>query len=91
MSRGLKVLSAKDDASGVVISNKTKIKINGLNVANNNIQTAISMFNVANSALENAENILTRLRDLSLKGSDSTYDTEARNAIQNEADGLTEE
>ena len=89
MSSGLKVLSAKDDASGAVISTKTKIELSGINIANNNIQVATSMFNVAQDALFNAENILTRLRDLSLMAADSSYDTATRKAIQDEADALT--
>lgn len=89
MSSGLKVLSAKDDASGAVISAKTKVELNGINIANNNIQMATSMFNVAEDALSNAEKILIRLRDLSLMAADSSYDRETRKAIQDEADALS--
>lgn len=89
MSSGLKITSAKDDASGAVISAKTKVELSGIKIANNNIQMATSMFNVAEDALTNAQNILTRLRDLSLMAADSSYDTETRKAIQDEADALT--
>ena len=89
MSSGLKITSAKDDAAGAVISAKTKVELSGIKIANNNIQMATSMFNVAEDALTNAQNILTRLRDLSLMAADSSYDTETRKAIQDEADALT--
>ena len=91
MSSGLKLRHAKDDAAGVVISSKTNLKINGLKIANNNIQFSLSLLNTANDAYSNITNVLTRLRDLSLQAANSTYDDESRSAMQDEANGLTGE
>ena len=40
MSTGLRVLSSKDDAAGAAISTKTRVELDGLNIANNNLQTS---------------------------------------------------
>lgn len=91
MSSGLKVLSAKDDAAGVAISAKTKVSLSGLNIANNNLQMSIAMFNTAESALDNAESILLELRRMSLKAVDSSCGEDVRKVFQDKSDILTEE
>lgn len=91
MSSGYKINSAKDDAAGCVISSKMNTKLNGLNIAQNNIQFGMSFLDTAQGAYDEISSILIRLRDLSLQASDSSYDMYARNAMQDEADELVKE
>ena len=91
MSSGFKINSAKDDAAGCVISSKMNTKLNGLNIAQNNIQFGMSFLDTAQGAYDEISSILIRLRDLSLQASDSSYDMYARNAMQDEADELVKE
>jgi len=91
MSSGYKILGAKDDASGVVMSSKMNVRLSGLKIAQDNIQFGMSFLNTAQSSYEEISEILGRLRDLSLQASDDGYDINARNAMQDEADELVEE
>ncbi len=91
MSSGCKINSAKDDAAGCVISSKMDVRLNGLNIAQNNIQFGMSFLNTAQGTYDEISTILTRLRDLSLQASNDTYDTSARDAMQDEVDELIKE
>ena len=91
MSSGLKVLSAKDDASGVVLSSKLNVDLHGLDIANNNIQQGLAMLNTAEGGINEAQNILIRLRDLSLKVLNGTCDEDQKRAIEEEAEQLSQE
>ena len=89
MSSGLKINSAKDDASGCVISSKTSIKINNLYQVQNNIQRGASLLNIAQGAYQNMSNILMRLRSLSVQAMNDSYDDASRKAFEDEAIELT--
>ena len=88
MSSGCKINSAKDDAAGCVISSKMSTRLNGLNIAQNNIQFAMSFLDTAQGTYDEISSILTRLRDLSLQASDGTYDTSAKDSMKDESDVL---
>ena len=91
MSSGFKINQAKDDASGCVISSKIKLKLNGEYQAKKNLQSGVSMLNVAQGAYQNMSNILMRLRNLSLSAIDDSYSKDSRKAFQDEANELTNE
>ncbi|MBR5305101.1 MAG: hypothetical protein IKU37_09775 [Candidatus Gastranaerophilales bacterium] len=91
MSSGFKINQAKDDASGCVISSKIKLKLNGEYQAKKNLQSGVSMLNVAQGAYQNMSNILMRLRNLSLNAIDDSYSKDSRKAFQDEANELTNE
>ena len=86
MSSGMKINYAKDDAANCTISSKLKIKENGYNIANKNIQDGISYISTAQGALNNIVTNLNRMRDLALQASDGAYSTNERLALQKEAD-----
>lgn len=77
MSSGTRIVKASDDAAGLAISEKLKSNIRSLNQANRNANDGISMIQVAEGGLNEVQNILTRLRELSIQSSSDTVgDTE---------------
>ena len=72
MASGLKINSAKDDPSGFYLSSKFTTQINGLTVANNNIQNAIDILGQADESLKEINELLGKMRDL-IESSCSEY------------------
>lgn len=91
MSSGFRINSAKDDTSSMAISTKMSVSLNGFKIAQNNLQNGVSLLNTAHGALNNASNLLLRLRDLSLKALNDTEGKEEKQALTDEADELTDE
>ena len=91
MSSGLRINGAKDDASGMKISSRMALSLSGMKIAQNNLQNGCSLLNVAEGALNNASDLLLRLRSLSLKAVNETYSSTERNAMSDEAEELVEE
>ncbi len=91
LSSGLRINSAKDDAAGLQISNKMTSQINGLNVAARNANDGISLAQTAEGALQEATNILQRMRDLSLQSANGTNSAEERAALNAESIALKNE
>ena len=91
LSTGSRINSAMDDAAGSAISLHLSNRISGSDIAQNNIQMASSMLNVALGALDNISNMFLRLRDLSLQAMNDTYSDEERKVLQDEAESLVNE
>jgi len=69
LSSGFRINSAKDDASGLFISNQLTSQITGLTTAARNANDAISVAQTAEGAMQEITNILQRMRDLSVQAS----------------------
>lgn len=67
LSSGFRINSAKDDASGLFISNQLTSQITGLTTAARNANDAISVAQTAEGAMQEITNILQRMRDLSVQ------------------------
>ena len=91
LSSGLRINSAADDAAGLAISEKMRSQIRGLDQASANSQDAISMVQTAEGALTETEDILQRMRELSVQATNDTNTADDREAIQLEIDQLVEE
>jgi len=91
LSSGLRINSASDDAAGLAISEKMRSQIRGLDQASANSQDAISMVQTAEGALTETEEILQRMRELSVQSTNDTNTADDREAIQLEIDQLIEE
>jgi flagellin len=91
LSSGLRINSAADDAAGLTISEGLRSQIGGLNVASRNIQDGVSVTQTADGALGEVQNILNRMRDLGVQGSNDTNSDASRTAIKGEADQLGNE
>jgi flagellin len=91
LSSGLRINSAADDAAGSAIASKMESQVRSLGVAIRNSYDAISMTQTAEGALGEMENILQRVRELSVQAGNSTLSTTDRSMIQSEVDSLLSE
>ncbi|WP_043930494.1 flagellin N-terminal helical domain-containing protein [Bacillus sp. EB01] len=91
LSSGLRINKAGDDAAGLSISEKMRGQIRGLEKASQNAQDGISMIQVAEGALAEAQDILQRMRELSVQAANDTNYTEDRTAIADELGELKTE
>ena len=91
ISSGLRINSAADDAAGSAIATKMETQVKSLGVAIRNANDAISLTQTAEGALAEIENILMRMRELSVQAGNSTLNTTDRAQIQSEMDQLAAE
>lgn len=91
LSSGYRINRAADDAAGMAISQKMKTQIRGLEQASRNASDGISVIQTAEGALAEVENMLQRMRELSVQAANGTNTDEDREAIQNEIDQLNAE
>jgi flagellin len=89
LSSGLRINSAKDDASGLFVSQQITRDIRGLNQAARNAGDGISLGQTAEGALGEIANNLQRIRELSVQAANATVGD--RTGIQAEVDQLTQE
>ena len=91
LSSGLRINSARDDAAGLAISQRFTSQIRGLTVAARNANDGISLAQVAEGALEEAGNILQRVRELAVQSLNATNSPSDRKALNLEVNQLTAE
>jgi len=91
LSSGLRINRAGDDASGLAVSEKMRSQIRGLNQASQNAQNGISFIQVAEGFLQESQDILQRLRQLSVQAANGIYTDEDRLYIQIEVSQLVDE
>lgn len=91
LSSGVSISSAKDDASGLAISNKMRMQIAGLEMASRNSMDGISLIQTADGALNEVHAMLQRMRELSVQASNGTYEGDDRQKVQDEINQLIAE
>jgi flagellin len=91
LSSGLRINSAADDAAGYAISAGLTAQTNGLDQAGRNVGDAISMVQTADSALNGIQNMLQRVRELTVQAQNGSLQQSDQTAIQSEVDQLTNE
>jgi flagellin len=91
LSSGLRINKAADDASGLAVSEKLRSQIRGLNQADKNIQNGVSFIQTTEGYLQESQDILHRLRELSVQSANGIYTTEDREQIQVEVSQLVDE
>ena len=91
LSTGLRINSAADDAAGSAIASKMEAQTRSLAVAIRNTNDAISLTQTAEGALGEVENILQRMRELTVQAGNSTLNSSDRAQIQAEVDELSAE
>ena len=91
ISSGLRINSASDDAAGSAIASKMESQVRSLGVAIRNANDAISLTQTAEGALGEVENILQRMRELSVQAGNSTLNVSDRGQIQDEMNQLASE
>jgi len=91
LSSGLRINSAADDAAGMNIATKLTAQVKGLNQAARNVNDTSSLLKTAESALSETNNLLQRLRELSVQAGNDTNTAADRQALQSETNQLLSE
>src|SRR5574344_2439340 len=78
LSSGEKINRAGDDASGLAVSEKMRSQIRGLNQANRNVQNGVSFIQATEGYLQETQDILQRVRELSVQSANGIYSDEDR-------------
>jgi len=91
LSSGLRINRAGDDASGLAVSEKMRSQIRGLNQASRNASDGISFIQTTEGYLQESQDILQRLRELSVQSSNGIYTSKDRTQIQVEVSQLVDE
>ena len=74
LSSGYKVNSAADDAAGLAISEKMRAQIRGLDQASTNAQDSISLIQTAEGGMQEIDNMIQRIRELTVKAANDTLE-----------------
>jgi flagellin len=91
LSSGLAINRAGDDASGLAVSEKMRSQIRGLNQASKNAANGISFIQTTEGYLQESQDIIQRLRELSVQAANGVYTNEDRMQIQVEVSQLVDE
>lgn len=91
LSSGMRINKAGDDASGLAVSEKMRSQIRGLNQASRNAANGISFIQTTEGYLQETQDILQRVRELSIQSSNGIYTAEDRMQIQVEVSQLIDE
>lgn len=91
LSSGLRVNRAMDDASGLVVSEGLRSEAAKLNQNVRNAQQGSDLLQVAEGSLQEVNNILVRMRELSIQSSTSTINDRNRESISAEFNQLVSE
>lgn len=84
LSSGLRINSAKDDAAGQAIANRMTAQITGLSQAQRNANDGISVAQTAEGALNQVNDNLQRIRELSVQAQNDTNSQDDLDSIQAE-------
>ncbi len=92
LSSGYKINRAGDDAAGLAISEKMRAQIKGLEAAQKNVKDGINLVKTAEGALQEVQDMLSRMKYLATQSSNGTYENEVdRENLQLEVDKLKSE
>ena len=90
LSSGSRINSAKDDAAGAAIIQQFAAQIAGSNQAVRNLNDGVSLAQTTEGALSSISENTLRLRELSVAAGNSTLSASDRQALQAEADQLSQ-
>src|SRR5688500_14228046 len=91
LSSGFRITKAGDDAAGLGISSNLTAQIASYNQAARNAADGVSVIQTAEGALNETNNILSRLRELAMQSASSGVGNTERGYIQNEVTQLISE
>ncbi|MBI5575337.1 MAG: flagellin FliC [Deltaproteobacteria bacterium] len=89
LSSGLRINSAKDDASGLAVSEKLRAQVKSISVAIRNSQDGVSLAQTTEGGLVEIGNILSRMRELAEQAANGTV--QDRTALDNEYTQMIQE
>jgi len=88
LSSGKRINSAKDDAAGLAIATSMTAQVRGMNQGIRNANDGISMAQAAEGALGEVSNMLQRVRELTVQGSNGTYSADDKTRMSSEVTQL---
>ena len=91
LSTGKRINSASDDAAGVAIASRLTAEVKGTNQAIRNALDGQSLIDTAEGGHKEIENILQRMREVSVQASNDTNSGSDRANLQAELDALNAE
>ena len=91
LSTGKRINSATDDAAGVAIASRLSAEIRGANQSIRNALDGQALINTAEGAHKEIENILQRMREISVQAANDTNNDQDRMNLQAEMDALITE
>lgn len=91
LSSGMRINRASDDPAGLVISEKMRAQLVGLNAAVKNSEKAVNMVSTAEAALDKVMSMLDKMRELAIDAANlGVNDNAMLTANQSELDELIE-
>ena len=84
LSTGLAINRSSDDAAGLSVSESMRSKIRGMGRAKSNAEDGIALLQIAEGATGEVNNILQRMRELSIQSATDTMGTTERSYINKE-------
>lgn len=91
LSSGSRVPTARDDAASLAIGSRLEAEVAGLNQASINASQATSMLQIADGALSEVNDVLVRLKSLSVQSSSGQLSDSERALLDSEFQNLLEE
>lgn len=91
LASGEAINRAGDDASGLAVSEKMRTQIHGLVQAEKNAQNGLSFIQVTEGAFQQINDIMQRIRSLSVQSANGIYSNSDRMQIQVEVSQLVDE
>jgi flagellin len=91
LSSGKRINSASDDAAGVAIASRLSAEIRGTDQAIRNSLDGQALIDTAEGAHKEIENILQRMREVSVQAANDTNNSQDRGNLQAEMDAMIEE
>jgi flagellin len=91
LSSGKRINSASDDAAGVAISSRLSAEIRGTDQGIRNALDGQALIDTAEGAHKEIENILQRMREISVQAANDTNNDQDRQNLQAEMDALITE
>ena len=88
LSSGLRINSSKDDASGLAIAQNMQGQINALNYGIQNTSQAVNMVQTADTAMGTVQDILLRMKQLSVEGANDSISSAQKNNVLTELTSL---
>ena len=91
LSSGFRINKAADDAAGLAISENFRAQIKSFDQARRNANDGVSMLQVAEGAMSEVSNVLTRMRELAVQSSNDSLIGRDRSFLNSEFSALKSE
>ncbi len=91
LSSGLRINKAADNPTDLAVSEKFRVQISGLKAASKNANNGISLLQTTEGYLVESQNLLGRIKELSVQASNGIYTADDRALVQKEIDQLVDE